>query len=397
MNCEQVQKLLSPYIDNVLEAGAMGDIARHLELCGECSKEHAALLETINMLKALGDEELPEGFNDRLMSRLKAENIKKRAWLPLWLPAGAAAAILVVLFLGIMPEYVHVDEPFIEAEQRQIQRAAINMDAGAAESSRVLDEGDQSGISAGSLSLYSGNQNTAQSGNPQDPAASQKGKTADRSDIIPQTSYRSNIYHLRQEYYPESIPGRNKEKQAAVNMPSKKLQPDESPEMRTTAFSTCPDDKAGGTPFMKVTVGDLEAASGKLADISRSFGGSIRKAPDKDELEAGKAEAFLVTLPGDSIQSFVDGISGLGEMVQDTVSREYDQSKPKPCNNSLEKLKKKREALANRLLRAVDPEEIKGLRQEIARIEAEIKAGTASEKEQPGPIEINILLEEKGN
>ena len=86
MNCEQVQELLSPYIDDMLEKDEMNKVSKHLETCSCCADEYRRLLNLVCALRALGEEDLPEGFNERLINRLNKINKNHSLSLPghLW-------------------------------------------------------------------------------------------------------------------------------------------------------------------------------------------------------------------------------------------------------------------------------------------------------------------------
>ena len=71
LQCKDVWKHISEYIDQQLDPAALADIENHLENCEICS---AVMDSTRNVLVLTADNrtfELPLGFSDRLHRRLK--------------------------------------------------------------------------------------------------------------------------------------------------------------------------------------------------------------------------------------------------------------------------------------------------------------------------------------
>ncbi|MFW5988586.1 MAG: DUF4349 domain-containing protein [bacterium] len=98
MNCRQVNELLSSYIDGELRPEEMEGISEHLEKCSDCQKEYEALYQTVNQLRNMNDLEPPADFHDRFVNRLSKE--KKKPLFTYWKSIGAAAAVLLILFVG---------------------------------------------------------------------------------------------------------------------------------------------------------------------------------------------------------------------------------------------------------------------------------------------------------
>jgi len=73
VNCHQVWREISNYIDDDLDPSLRAEIEAHLAQCRHC----AALLDsTRNIIVLIADErtfELPAGFSDRLRARLLEE------------------------------------------------------------------------------------------------------------------------------------------------------------------------------------------------------------------------------------------------------------------------------------------------------------------------------------
>lgn len=54
MTCDEVQRLLSAYIDGELDEARRRAVEEHLKECESCRLDHATLLKTVKMIQSLG-------------------------------------------------------------------------------------------------------------------------------------------------------------------------------------------------------------------------------------------------------------------------------------------------------------------------------------------------------
>jgi len=114
MNCEEIQNLLSEYIDGELAEGERLRLDDHLENCPDCREELAHLREYLNDIGSLRKIKPPADFLKQVHSRLESQSpfktaLKKIAFpirikIPLELAGLAAAAVLIIYILNISPE-----------------------------------------------------------------------------------------------------------------------------------------------------------------------------------------------------------------------------------------------------------------------------------------------------
>lgn len=105
MKCEQIQNLLSEYVDNMLDAQESKKVTEHLKECKECQQMLQELEEMLSMFNKVEIINPPEDFKNNVMEKIKQENISnnkkptifkiKRSWLT-W----AATAAVVVIMIG---------------------------------------------------------------------------------------------------------------------------------------------------------------------------------------------------------------------------------------------------------------------------------------------------------
>jgi hypothetical protein len=111
MKCFQATSLFSPYLDGAVTGKEMHKINRHLEGCGACRKEYAALQQTQQLLATVGRRKAPADLSLKL--RLAISQEVRRARHPYWdafsirlqnvaqafmVPATAGLAVAVLIF-----------------------------------------------------------------------------------------------------------------------------------------------------------------------------------------------------------------------------------------------------------------------------------------------------------
>jgi hypothetical protein len=122
MECASVQKRLTAYIDNELDAQTRGIVKTHLNLCSTCSLKYDGLKKTLANARAWGAKPLPEGFAATVRERAergeapraaRAPSLSLLEWFaslprPAWQVAAACALLLAGLVLGhlVWPRHV---------------------------------------------------------------------------------------------------------------------------------------------------------------------------------------------------------------------------------------------------------------------------------------------------
>ena len=112
MNCAEVQKYLSDFLDKSLDIEHTREIEDHLAACSLCSEEMASLAECHRLVSGLAAVEPPVGFTTRVMVEVrKAANppgLWQRLFLPLQIkiPLQATAVVLI----GVLATYIYQKE-----------------------------------------------------------------------------------------------------------------------------------------------------------------------------------------------------------------------------------------------------------------------------------------------
>lgn len=113
MRCEEIRSLLSAYLDGELEPVELQAVEGHLPDCSRCRDELELLRGTVGLVRSLPEEELPEGFSERLrhhlagkkpwrhgiLSALRPDRVMRyRGWM------AAAAVFLILLAAGVFSD-----------------------------------------------------------------------------------------------------------------------------------------------------------------------------------------------------------------------------------------------------------------------------------------------------
>jgi hypothetical protein len=82
MNCGEVKKLFSPYLDGQVSGTEMQALHRHMKECSRCSREYAATRRTQQLLAELGRKKAPADLALKLRVALSQETAqaRRRRW-----------------------------------------------------------------------------------------------------------------------------------------------------------------------------------------------------------------------------------------------------------------------------------------------------------------------------
>ncbi len=113
MNCNQIKKLINPYIDQILQAENAQQVEEHLKSCPTCREEYQRLKKMITSLNSLPEINAPKNINQNIMANIFEGKIQVRtSWtnhLKRWdfaprfslrLAGGIALTTAVIVFLA---------------------------------------------------------------------------------------------------------------------------------------------------------------------------------------------------------------------------------------------------------------------------------------------------------
>lgn len=399
MNCDEVQELLSPYADNMLEPGETKIVSEHLKTCSDCSQEYKRLQALIDAFKSMEEEDLPEGFCVRLHDRLIRETqssappaARKRLFIPSWFPVGAVAAVLIALFMGLSPAELGIDG--LHLDSAELEQSAIESNQASNESYSE----DSDGAIASKISIDGAK--PAQ----EEPQADKAAKAKQEDSGI--NTYAGPPDALLQErdtvsngFRAESARRENTENRGGDAMfKASGLLPFDAADIGDTPVSS-PELSDMNTvqvaPFIHLRVDSLDNFSAKLIDIAKSLGGEV-KATSNQKLGRAVAAApqtYTASIPCSSLKAFKDSLANVGDVVSHNLNTAFGNETR--CVNTIDELQNRKKVLTELLMHTSDVEKIRQLNQEIADIDKEIVQIQSSPLSASDSIEINIIIEEK--
>ena len=113
MNCEEVQKYLSDFLDKSLDNERAQAIEDHLPACSRCSEEMVSLAECQRFVSSLPAVELPLGFTNRVMARVREAAHPPSLWERLFLPHRIKIPLqaTAVILIAVLAAYIYQKEP----------------------------------------------------------------------------------------------------------------------------------------------------------------------------------------------------------------------------------------------------------------------------------------------
>jgi Putative zinc-finger len=114
MNCAEIKKIFSPYIDGRASGSEMRTLTHHLEQCGDCSREFTAMQRTQQLLMSLGRAKAPADLAVKLRVAISREMAQTRRprfegvmvrvqnRLNAFMVPATAGVVSAVLFFGLL-------------------------------------------------------------------------------------------------------------------------------------------------------------------------------------------------------------------------------------------------------------------------------------------------------
>jgi hypothetical protein len=113
MNCVEVQKHLSDFLEKSLDNERARAIEDHLTICSLCNEELAGLVECQKLVSGLRQVELPVGFTHQVMARVREAGHPPSLWERLFLPLRIKIPLqaTAVVLIALLAAYIHQKQP----------------------------------------------------------------------------------------------------------------------------------------------------------------------------------------------------------------------------------------------------------------------------------------------
>jgi len=136
MSCKDIERKLSPYLEEIVSSEEKKQIENHLSSCQMCRRAFEELKRTVALVKGLEQVESPPWFTQKIMSRVRVEqeskkSIIQRLFYPLHIkvPIEAFATVLIAvaavyLFKANEPEMKRIHVPAVTEQSASKDEAS---------------------------------------------------------------------------------------------------------------------------------------------------------------------------------------------------------------------------------------------------------------------------------
>ncbi|MGD9013367.1 MAG: zf-HC2 domain-containing protein [Desulfobacterales bacterium] len=134
MNCEEIKKLISGYLDDALEVADHQRVTEHLQACADCRAEARAIEKSWELLGTIQDIEPDPNYRVRFWQSVDArqpwparilQHIQSLFLQRRWVPAAAAAAIVALISVITIGQYLQ--KPQLPAVLATLNEAELEM------------------------------------------------------------------------------------------------------------------------------------------------------------------------------------------------------------------------------------------------------------------------------
>lgn len=102
MNCEDIIKKLSPYLDNEVEENLKIEIQSHLKTCLNCRQEYETLVKNAKFMLKFPEIEPSPYFVQQTLAKIRSAG-KERKGFFIWVPVPAMAVMILILLFYFVP------------------------------------------------------------------------------------------------------------------------------------------------------------------------------------------------------------------------------------------------------------------------------------------------------
>lgn len=322
MNCDQVQKHLSEYLDKRLDEAKRLAIDDHLADCPLCLSETKRLSDGIKRVAALPKIEPPAGFSQQVMARIRKE-AQPTLWetlfqpLQIKLPLHATALLLVV---GLAVYLYQADEPI----QKEIALS------GPSESTPPVPQS----APAEPKSIDPQREASAPASSP--PASPPPAQQLEERETRTQEAGRPEVSDRSGRTMAAQARGELKESKSETSaaagaplMDSGAAEPADAPSKK--AIPPAPDIVL--TLISKASFDEKGAISARVQEIVERHGGTLLPAAEKDAKQETDPH-FRLDLPKSKYRRFKTELAQIGEVVSE--SRRSPDFPRKPTASTME-------------------------------------------------------------
>lgn len=299
MECRDIQKNLSAYLEGLLSPEEKKIVDRHLPSCAKCSASFNELKRAKELLKKLDEVEPPPWLAAKIMARVRKEKEQrasffKKLFFPLHIkvPVQALGVILVAvlalqIYRVVEPERRGIHAPSPLAEKKALKEETPEVAAKSAKAPSPYARQNAAGEKAPVMTRV---------------APEEKDKRGVLGGVSPNQTEPSG-----QQAY--EIAPEDAEKTEAL-LAKKRMDLESKEPVPAAALKGQP---AGANqqlmPLIIVSADDIAAAKGTVEDILKQLGGK-----EIEKITQGAIEIMIAELPSEKIKELSEKLKGLGDI-----------------------------------------------------------------------------------
>lgn len=122
--CEEMQEMLSLYLDDMLEGDEVSNVKQHLSTCQNCNAEYLELVKIKRLLNEINDAPVPKIFERRFSKALRKEKLRRNR-----VRFKKIVSVVAILMVGLV-SYLALDSIniFDKGKEQQIPQTASVQD-----------------------------------------------------------------------------------------------------------------------------------------------------------------------------------------------------------------------------------------------------------------------------
>lgn len=155
MNCQKIEKLINPYIDQALNQETTQQVEEHLKSCSACREEYLKLKQVVFALNSTSTQSVPETFTQNIMAKILQEKIqiqsswmdrlKKQVSIPQFSFRFAGAAAITALFVFLAFTFLFNPSGLPNQNESVAQQVEVTFNISGIEAKTIAVAGDFNG------------------------------------------------------------------------------------------------------------------------------------------------------------------------------------------------------------------------------------------------------------
>ncbi|HOK79400.1 MAG TPA: zf-HC2 domain-containing protein [bacterium] len=283
MNCREVQRILSDYLEGLVSDLQKKEIEQHLQMCQKCQIELDEMKKTVKLLRSIPSPQAPEKLVESVMEKISAEKPRKRKFAFLLTAIAFAEIIVFVALFKIQKpvQIVYQPETHVKITQKHQEE----------KKPEIVKNKPVSRVKEKKNAIVSGEKTPEQV----------------RTEIVIQLAYLPQPQMTFAKRNSEKEIGANvleQQKPAEVSLLDQGMKKETSVEKKSQEIVTSLAAKSAGIP----APAEKLSVESEIIKYITDAGGKILSASPASDIEV--SYVFVAEIPASSYKNFLDNLAG---------------------------------------------------------------------------------------